>query len=86
MHESALVRQLLDRMEAAAGDSADAITSVRLKIGALASASPDGLASHLEMAAIAAWGYSPLIEIETSDDPSEEGALGVVLQSVKVEV
>jgi Zn finger protein HypA/HybF involved in hydrogenase expression len=83
MHETALIRDLLNRAEAVVGGDGSAITRLRLRIGALSGVTPGHLRDTAQREARERWGHEPAVDIEQSDDPSDLAALGVVLVSVE---
>jgi len=87
MHETAIVTDLLGRAEAEAEARGDptVITALKLRIGALSGISSESLRQHADRIALGMWGYSPELDIEESQDPTEANAQGVVLVSVRLE-
>jgi hypothetical protein len=83
MHESALIRDLMARVELEAGDRR--VAWVRLEIGALAGASREGVVLGVRHYAEEVWGYVPEVHARLRDEVSEPGALGVRLVSIGVE-
>ena len=82
MHESRLVSDLLNEAESRAAGRR--IESLHLRVGAMAAVSTVGLKHGAEDGATARWGYRPQVEIETHDDFTDSGALGVTLVSLTV--
>ena len=82
MHESRLVADLADRAELQAMGRPAAITTVRLRIGALSAVRAAALRYGMAQQARQRWGHEPAIEIEEADDPTDPTALGVVLVSI----
>lgn len=85
MHESHLVSDLIARVDAGLESDVEKVGRIVLRVGALASVSPDSLITGLEMKAAAVWGYVPEILIETSTDIRDPGAIGVTLVSIRLE-
>lgn len=84
MHESRLVADLIEAAErSVAGDPA-AITSIRLRIGALAPATPHGLAEGMKTQAALRWRTTPRIDVIVAKDPTASGAADVELVSLRV--
>ena len=85
MHESRLVADLVAQAEAQAPGAPQAITKMRLRIGAMAPATPAALRHGVGDLAMARWGTRPDLEIEQSEDPADPAAMGVVLVSIGVD-
>ena len=85
MHESRLVAQLIDRVEAEVDPAAIRVTHLSLRIGALSSLASAALRDGVEEHTARAWGYAPDIEVERSDVVDDPGGLGVTLVSIQVE-
>ncbi|MCS6768640.1 MAG: hydrogenase maturation nickel metallochaperone HypA [Candidatus Nitrosocaldus sp.] len=86
MHELALIRDIIARLEAiAAENSARRISRIRLRVGALSHISPDAFREQFKMMA---GGRSVLdgttIEIYVADE-MDEHAQDVLLESVDIE-
>lgn len=82
MHESALIRDLMARVEAEAGDRA--VTSIRLQVGVLAGVSRDGVVGGVRHYAEETWGYVPEVHAETAEETVDSGASGVRLVAIAV--
>jgi Zn finger protein HypA/HybF involved in hydrogenase expression len=82
MHESRLVADLIAQAEAEAAGAPRDITRLRLRIGAMAPATPAALHHGVGDLAMARWGTRPELEIEQSEDPTDPAALGVVLVAI----
>ncbi len=82
MHESRLLRQLLDEAERRAGGSVSSIAGLRFEIGAMAAVSTEGLRHGATDAALERWGFSPTVDIEQGANPLDAAAQGVKLLSI----
>lgn len=85
MHESRLVAQLIDRVEAEVDPAETRVTHLALRIGALSPLASATLRDGVEEHVARAWGYAPDIEVERSDVIDDPGGLGVTLVSIQVE-
>lgn len=83
MHEAALIRGVVARALAAAGD--DRVAAVHLRVGALAAESPAHLRFHFAAAVTGTAAAGARLVIERETDPAAAGALGVRLAAVDVE-
>lgn len=83
MHESRVVADLMRRVEEASR-GAGRVSSLRVRVGALAGVTPDALRHGVGHYTEDRWGYSPDVVVEQSVDPTDPDALGVRLVSVKV--
>jgi hydrogenase nickel incorporation protein HypA/HybF len=69
MHESGIIEDLIQKIEAAARDNdATKIVSVDLEIGALAAISPDHLKEHFDIAARGTLAEGAELRMEVSED------------------
>jgi Zn finger protein HypA/HybF involved in hydrogenase expression len=84
VHESRLVADLIAQAEARAPGPPHEITRLKLRIGALAAATPAALEHGVGELATSRWGARPDIEIEQGHDPTDPAALGVVLVALGV--
>jgi hydrogenase nickel incorporation protein HypA/HybF len=87
MHERALMLDVMSRIEEVARvEGASRVIRVDVKLGALSHFTPDHFREHFEDAArgTVAEGAEIVATLET--DVSENGAAGVVIESVEVEV
>ncbi len=87
MHERALMLDVMSRIEEVARiEGASRVIRVDVKLGALSHFTPDHFREHFEDAArgTVAEGAEVVATLET--DVSENGAAGVVIESVEVEV
>lgn len=81
MHESGVIEDLMKAVEdAARKNGAQKVTSIKLKIGALAGIEPDHLREHFEIAAVGTMAEGAELEIETTEEPG-----GITLQSMDIE-
>jgi len=85
MHESRLIADLVNRAEIEAAGRPEAITGLRLRLGALCGVPPEALRRGMGQHALDRWGHVPAIVIDESVDPVAPSARGVVLVSIKVE-
>jgi hydrogenase nickel incorporation protein HypA/HybF len=87
MHERALMLDVMSRIEEVARvEGASRVIRVDVKLGALSHFTPDHFREHFEDAArgTVAEGAEVVATLET--DVSQDGAAGVVIESVEVEV
>ena len=87
MHEQALMRDVVSRIEEVArNEGASRVIRIDVKLGALSHFTPDHFREHFEDASrgTVAEGAEVLATLDT--DVSENGAAGVVIESVEVEV
>jgi hydrogenase nickel incorporation protein HypA/HybF len=83
MHESSLMAELLEKIEASARqNSAVKVTAVQLTVGALANISPDHLREHFVLAAPGTIAEGADVRIRVSEDPLSSG---IVLESLELE-
>ena len=80
MHEVAVVRDLLDAAESAAGG--ETIRSMRLTVGALSGVDPSHLARAVGVEATRRWGAEPRVDVEVTE--AERGVFDVRLAAVGV--
>ncbi len=85
VHESGLVRRLMQRAEQELKQRPGRVESLRFEIGALSDADPEWLAEGARHHALENWGYAPRVVVERSDDPTAQDALGVTLRSIRME-
>ncbi|HEY4606663.1 MAG TPA: hypothetical protein VIH55_03365 [Acidimicrobiia bacterium] len=84
MHESAIVADLIRRVEVETGDDPAPIRRLRFRIGALSGVSPEALDHGLSQRALERWGYVPSLAIELGGHPADPDALGVVLVAIEL--
>ncbi|HTT72991.1 MAG TPA: hydrogenase maturation nickel metallochaperone HypA [Thermoplasmata archaeon] len=85
MHEEALLRDLLRSVaEVAARASADRVTCVRLRVGALSHLDGPGIAGRWPIAARGTVAEGARLEIDVDPDPTAPGADRIVLVSLDV--
>ena len=82
MHERALMRDLMQKIEAEAGGAR--VTRVRVRLGALSHFTEAHFREHFDDAARGTVADGAAVEAAVSADPTEDGALGVVLESIDV--
>jgi Zn finger protein HypA/HybF involved in hydrogenase expression len=85
MHESGLVRDVLDHAEQIALRDGGRLSYVSLRVGAAAGTSAEAVRRHAEVVADELWGYRPVFEVVASDDPMDWGAHGLALVAVRLE-
>lgn len=85
MHESTLVADLIASVESEVDPAKTRVLHLTVRIGALSTLSLRGLRQGIEHRAALAWGYSPEVEIQDSDDLDDPSATGVRLVSIRVE-
>lgn len=87
MHERALMRDLVGRVEElAAAEHATAVRRVRVRLGALSHFTPEHFREHFDDAARGTRAEGAAVEATLSEDATAENAAGVVLESVELEV
>ena len=86
MHEHALMRDVVARVEAVARDEgASCVTAVRVRLGALSHFTPEHFREHFEDAARGTVAEGAAIEAELSGDIADPLAANVLVESVEVE-
>ncbi len=87
MHEMSLMRDLMKKIEALADrERALAVTSIRIRLGALSHFSPEHFREHFAQVAPGTRAEGAALEISTSDDIHDPNAQGVLIESLEVEV
>ncbi len=87
MHEMSLMRDLMRHIERLADrENAVAVTSIRLRLGALSHFSPAHFREHFDQVAPGTRAEGATLEISTSDDIHDPNAQGVLIESLEVEV
>jgi hydrogenase nickel incorporation protein HypA/HybF len=87
MHERAVMRDLLGRIiEVARSEHAAGVTRIRVRLGALSHFTPEHFREHFEDASRGTAAEGATVDAFLSYDANEEGAAGVVLESVELEV
>jgi Zn finger protein HypA/HybF involved in hydrogenase expression len=87
MHESALMRDLLRRIEAVArAERARRVTAATVRLGALNPLSPEHLAGHFAHASAGTIAAGARLTITVSDDMEDADAQAVLLESVELEI
>jgi len=87
MHEMSLMRGLMRQIESLAErEGAQAVTSIRLRLGALSHFSPEHFREHFAQVAPGTRAAGATLEITTSDDVHDPHAQDVLIESVEVEV
>jgi hydrogenase nickel incorporation protein HypA/HybF len=87
MHERALMRSVLARVEAVARDEGAArVTRVTVRLGALSHFTPRHFREHFEDAARGTLAEAAEVDALASDDLGDPYAADVVIESVEVEL
>ena len=87
MHEHALMRAVLGRVQAvAAEEGAARVTRVTVRLGALSHFTPDHFREHFDDAARGTLAEGADVVAAVSDDLADPYAADVVIESVEVEV
>ncbi len=86
MHEQALMRDVVARVEAVARDEgASRVTAVRVRLGALSHFTPEHFREHFEDAARGTVAEGAAVDAELSGDLADPLAANVLVESVEVE-
>ncbi len=86
MHETAIVRDVVQRMVALAGSAgARRVAGARIWLGALSHLSAAHFREHFAVEARDTVAASAVLEIEASDDPDHPDAQRVRLESIDLE-
>ena len=87
MHEMSLMRDLMRTIDRLADrENAVAVTSIRLRLGALSHFSPEHFREHFDQVSPGTRSEGATLEISTSDDIHDPNAQGVLIESLEVEV
>jgi hydrogenase nickel incorporation protein HypA/HybF len=87
MHERALMRDVMARIEALArSEGATRVTKVSVRLGALSHFTPGHFREHFEDAARGTVAEGATVDAELDGDISDRRARDVLLESVEVEV
>jgi hydrogenase nickel incorporation protein HypA/HybF len=86
MHETGLVRDLVRQIEAAAANEAGRVVAVRVWIGALSHLSAAHFRDHFELESRGTRAEGARLTVTESADSTDPRALGLVLQSLEMEV
>jgi hydrogenase nickel incorporation protein HypA/HybF len=87
MHERALMNDLMAKIEAQASvEGATRVTRIRVRLGALSHFTPSHFCEHFEDASRGTVAEGAEVDAELRTDPTEDGAQGVVLESIDVEL
>lgn len=84
MHESGVIRRLLDEAAQRVGGPIEQLEMLRFEIGAIAPVTVAGLRHGVTDAALQRWGFSPRIEIAEGEDPGDPAAQSVKLVAITV--
>lgn len=86
MHESSLMRDLLHKIEAIARkERVMAVTSVRIRLGALSNMSPEHFREHFDAVKHGSIAEHAELEFVVLDDVHDPAAQDIVIESVDVE-
>ena len=86
MHERALMDDLMRKIESQAqAEGAIRVTRIKVRLGALSHFTPGHFLEHFEDASRGTLAEGAEVEAELRTDPTEDGAQGVVLESIDVE-
>ena len=86
MHEAALMKDLMARIERVAADNnATRVTAIEVWLGALSHMTPEHFAEHFAEVAPGTCAEGARVATEASRDIHHPRALGVVLKRVEVE-
>lgn len=86
MHETALIANLLKRIEEVARENdAIKVVGVKVKLGALSEISPEHFRDHFVTESEGTIADGAELEIDISDDINDPDALSIVLEDVVVE-
>ena len=87
MHETGIVRDLVRRLQAAAGNAgAIRVAGVSMRLGALSAFSPAHFQEHFEAEARGTLAEGAALQILVSDDVTDPQAQDVVLESIDLEI
>lgn len=87
MHESALMRDLLRRIDGIArAEHARRVTAATVRLGALSPLSPEHLAEHFAHASAGTIAEGARLTITVSGDMEDADAQAVLLESVELEI
>lgn len=86
MHETALVRNLVHRVETlCAEEQAEKVVQVAVWLGALCHMSPEHFTDHFRQEAAGTCADQARLQIESSEDINHPNAQDVLLQSLELE-
>jgi hydrogenase nickel incorporation protein HypA/HybF len=85
MHETALVRDVVHRIDDLARSTGSRVRRAKIWLGALSHLSAEHFREHFAIEARDTLAAGPLLEIETSDDPQDPHAQNVRLVSVDLD-
>ncbi len=87
MHERALMQDLMREIEAVArADGATRVTRIEVRLGALSHFTPEHFREHFEDAARGTLAEGATVDAVVDDDLDNDGAQGVVVESVDLEL
>ena len=87
MHERALMDDLMRKIESQAqAEGAIRVTRIKVRLGSLSHFTPGHFLEHFEDASRGTLAEGAEVEAELRTDPTEDGAQGVVLESIDVEL
>jgi Zn finger protein HypA/HybF involved in hydrogenase expression len=82
MHESAIIRDLMARVENEIDGTQEKVVTLRFRVGALSGIGPGSIEQGARHYALETWGYEPDVDVEQSADHTDPNALGVMLVSI----
>ncbi len=87
MHEKHLTEDLIRELERLArAEGGGQVTRVRVNLGALSHFTPEHFRDHFAQAAAGTLAEGAEVQAELAADPTAPGALGVVLETVELEL
>jgi hydrogenase nickel incorporation protein HypA/HybF len=87
VHEQALMRGLMEKIEAeASAEGAACVTLIRVRLGALSHLTEAHFREHFEDASRGTVAEGAAVDAELATDPTEPVAQGVVLESIELEI
>ena len=85
MHESSLMKDLLEKIEKIASDSGSSkVVAVKVKLGAMSDITPEHFGEHFEEAVLGTVAEGARLDIEQMTDISSPTAQDILLDSVEV--
>jgi hydrogenase nickel incorporation protein HypA/HybF len=85
MHEKALMDDLIREIsERAAGEGAERVTGIRVRLGALSHFTPAHFREHFEDASRGTLAEGAAVDAELGTDLTDPAAQGVVLESIEI--
>ena len=85
MHESSLMKDLLEKIEKIASDSGSSkVVAVKVKLGAMSDLTPEHFGEHFEEAVLGTVAEGARLDVEQMTDISSPTAQDILLDSVDV--